>query len=486
MESEAILTLDQVIAFTGGRLVEQGTGAGFARVITDSRQAKPADLFVALVGERFDGHDFAGQAVARGAGGVVVQRELAPSAAAGNRPAVIRVADTLKALGNLAAGRRALFNVPVGVLTGSNGKTTTKEMAVSVLRLCFRCLWTPGNLNNRIGLPLTLLNLDAAHERVVLEMGMNEPGEIRELTRICRPSTGALLNVGPAHLGRFRSMEEVAQAKGEMLEAMPAESVLVFNRDDPRVASLAGRWKGPVRSYGLTRGCDVSVTEVMEVGLRQKVRLLIDGQEVSSELRVPGRHNLYNALAAAALSFSLGAGREAVAQGLAAFQGVSGRFVIKEGAAFTVVDDSYNANPSSMKASLETFARISGAAPRVLVLGDMLELGVFSAEEHEVLGRLAARLDPALLCVTGAYADHVVQGASGEGCPPQRILTFQDPADVVSRILAAVRGGAWILVKGSRGMALERVVESLEAAAGAGQAAVRSHVPSENLWDASR
>ena len=461
-ESSAILSLDQVIAFTGGRLVSRVSETDFTRVVTDSRQARPGDLFVALLGERFDGHDFVAQAVANGAQGVVVSRETGTVLQDRRHlPAVIRVPDTLKALGNLAAGRRGLFQVPVGVLTGSNGKTTTKEMTVSVLRLCFRCLWTPGNLNNRIGLPMTLLNLDATHERVVLEMGMNEPGEIRELTRICRPSVGALLNVGPAHLGRFRSMEEVAQAKGEMLEAMPEESVLVFNQDDPRVVSLAETWKGPVRGYGLTPGCSVSVTDLVEAGLRQRIRLLIDEEEVATELRVPGRHNLYNALAAAALATSLGAGCEAVAQGLAAFGGVPGRFVIREGRAFTVVDDSYNANPSSMQVSLETFAKISGAAPRILVLGDMLELGDFSAREHEALGRWAARLDPALLCVTGSFAEYVIRGAGGEGCPPQRMLTFRDPEEAAARILAGVRGGEWILVKGSRGVALERVVQSL-------------------------
>jgi len=490
VETEHILTLEQVIAFTGGRLVAGGPGGSFARVITDSRQARPGDLFVALLGERFDGHDFMGQAEERGVSGVLVHREppLAVRSAEGNPPAVIRVPDTLKALGDLAAGHRNLFDVPVGVLTGSNGKTTTKEMTVSVLRLCFRCLWTPGNLNNRIGLPLTLLHLDPTHERVVLEMGMNEPGEIRALTRICRPDAGALLNVGPAHLGRFRSLDEITQAKGEMLDTLPAESVLVFNRDDPRVLSLAESWKGRGRSYGLSEGCAVSVKGVVEAGLRQQVRLVVEGQEVTTELCVPGRHNLYNALAAAALSFTLGAPPEAVAQGLASFQGVPGRFGIKPGPSFTLVDDSYNANPCSMQASLETFGKISGAAPRVLVLGDMLELGAFSAHEHEELGRRAARLDPALLCVTGSFAQDVVRGASGQGCARQRIRVFQEPEEAAAEILAALRGGEWILVKGSRGMALERVVRAVEAAGGLGNAgalAARATPAFKEPWEGS-
>jgi UDP-N-acetylmuramoyl-tripeptide--D-alanyl-D-alanine ligase len=264
----------------------------------------------------------------------------------------------------------------------------------------------------------------------------------------------------------FPSMEAVTRAKGEILETLPRESVFVFNRDDPRVLTLSRNWKGPVRSYGLTDGCDVTVKSLAEAGLRQNVRLVLQGEEVSTELRLPGRHNLYNALAAAALSFTLGASREAVGQGLASFQGVPGRFVIQEGRMFTVVDDSYNANPRSMQASLETFGAISADARRILVLGDMLELGAFSETEHEELGRKAARVNPALLCVTGAFTEAVVRGASAEGLPSNRIVPFEDPDAVAERVLSSLEGGEWILVKGSRGMALERVVQALEASDG--------------------
>jgi UDP-N-acetylmuramoyl-tripeptide--D-alanyl-D-alanine ligase len=466
VESAEGLSLEQVISFTGGRAVLGGPGASFARVITDSRQAQPGDLFVALIGERFDGHRFVGQALAKGAAGVLAQEPLEKDLPAQTSFVVVQVPDTLKALGDLAAGHRKRFSVPVGALTGSNGKTTTKEMTVAVLRLGFHCLWTPGNLNNRIGLPLTLLNLDATHERVVLEMGMNEPGEIRELTRISRPEAGALLNIGPAHLGMFPSMEAVTRAKGEILEALSPDSVFVFNRDDPRVLSLSRNWKGPLRSYGLADGCDVTVKSLAEAGLRQNVRLVLQGEEIDTELRLPGRHNLYNALAAAALSSALGASCEAVGQGLASFRGVPGRFVIQEGRTFTVVDDSYNANPRSMQASLETFGAISADARRILVLGDMLELGTFSETEHEELGRRAARLDPALLCVTGTFAEAVARGASAGGVSSGKILLFEDPGALAERVLVSLEGGEWILVKGSRGMALERVVQLLEASDG--------------------
>jgi len=365
------------------------------------------------------------------------------------------------ALGDLAAGWRRRFAVPVGVLTGSNGKTTTKEMMLAILRLCFSCLWSPGNFNNRIGLPLTLLMLRPEHERVILEMGMNEPGEIRILTQIAQPQAGAILNVGPAHLERFGSVEAVAEAKGEMLQEMPGDSVFVFNQDDPLVRALAERWHGPKASFGFGPDAGVRLLDAEERGSVQKVRIAIQGNEVSTEIHLPGRHNLANALAAAGLSRALGCPLQAVGEGLARFRTMKGRFAVRMYEDFTVVDDSYNANPASMQSALETLCEVSGKADRILVLGDMLELGTFSEEAHRELGRRAGRIRPVLLCVTGAYANLVVEGAEEQGVPAERIMVFEDVGVVAREILGRMRGGEWLLIKGSRGMALERVVEEL-------------------------
>jgi UDP-N-acetylmuramoyl-tripeptide--D-alanyl-D-alanine ligase len=455
------IALQEVTAFTGGRDV---TGTGelfFPRVSTDSRTVDSGDLFVALRGERFDGHRFVENALERGARGALVEEAPSDEVLRRYDAAVVTVPDCLKALGDLAAGWRRKFPAPVGVLTGSNGKTTTKEMTMAILRLCFSCLWSPGNYNNRIGLPLTLLMLKPEHERVVLEMGMNEPGEIRALTWISQPQAGALLNVGPAHLERFASVEAVAEAKGEMLQAMPKESVFVFNQDDPRVRALAERWEGPKTSFGLGGDAGIRLISAEEHGATQKMRIEVLGDEVATEIHIPGRHNLTNALAAVALSSALGAPLEAIGEGLARFQTMQGRFSVRMYEDFTIVDDSYNANPASMESALETLCEVSGHADRMLVLGDMLELGTFSEEAHRELGRKAGRINPALLCITGDYSKWVEEGAGEQGMPAERIILFEDVKTVAREILARMRGGEWVLIKGSRGMALERVVEEL-------------------------
>lgn len=459
------LSFEDVLRFTGGQAAGSARERCFRRVSTDSRNTEPGDLFVALRGEKFDGYDFCGEALQKGARGVVVDRPLSEELVRTFRPLEIRVRDTLKALGDLAAGWRQRFSVPVAVLTGSNGKTTTKEMAVAILRLSFQCLWSPGNFNNRIGLPLTLLRLGPEHERVVLEMGMNEPGEIRELTRIARPQAGLLLNIGPAHLEKFVDLDGIAAAKGEMLESLPEGALFLYNRDDPRVASLARRWSGPKRSYGFGPDCDIRLLEENGTATGRKIRLSVQGLSVEAVLHLPGRHNLYNALAAAALAHSQGAPAEAIEEGLSRFQGMSGRFSVEPGDRFTIVNDTYNANPRSMECALETLDEIGPSGGRILVLGDMLELGAQSEQAHFELGRRAARFQPAALFVTGAFAQKVKEGALAEGYDEAKIELFEDPSRVAGEILRRIQGGEWILIKGSRGMAMERVARALKESA---------------------
>ena len=461
-DRELGLSLRDVLAYTKGAVAGAQDACTFSRVSTDSRSVEPGDLFVALKGERFDGHAFSEEALKKGARGLVLERPLAEKLLKAFNPAVVVVNNTLKALGELAAGWRRRSSVPVAVLTGSNGKTTTKEMTVAILRLCFRCLWSPGNFNNRIGLPLTLLMLRQEHERVVLEMGMNQPGEIRELTWVARPEVGALLNIGPAHLERFSSIHGVVAAKAEMLEAMPKEALFIFNQDDPRTASLAARWTGLKRSFGLQPGSDVFLREESASGLTRRIRMSVLGKDVVADLGLPGRHNLYNALAATALAHSLGASEEAIAEGLTRFQGMSGRFSVQTRERFTLINDTYNANPRSMQCALDTLDELSGESGRVLVLGDMLELGGESEQAHFDLGGRAARLRPAALYLTGSYAAKVKEGALREGYDERKIEIFEDPARLAGEILERIQGGEWILIKGSRGMAMERVVRALE------------------------
>jgi UDP-N-acetylmuramoyl-tripeptide--D-alanyl-D-alanine ligase len=247
-----------------------------------------------------------------------------------------------------------------------------------------------------------------------------------------------------------------------MLEVMPAKAVFVFNRDDPRVCSLADRWKGPKRSFGFSQKAEIRLLDAREDGRVQKIRIEVLGNEVATEIHLPGRHNLTNALAAVALSSALGAPLEAVEEGLGRFRTMEGRFSVRMYEEFTIVDDSYNANPASMESALETLREVSGDADRILVLGDMLELGTFSEEAHRELGKKAGRLRPSLLCITGSYAKWVIQGARDEGVPEEKIVLFEDVKSVAREILAHMKGGEWVLIKGSRGMALERVVEDTE------------------------
>jgi UDP-N-acetylmuramoyl-tripeptide--D-alanyl-D-alanine ligase len=247
-----------------------------------------------------------------------------------------------------------------------------------------------------------------------------------------------------------------------MLDEMPRESVFVFNRDDPRVHALAGRWEGPKTSFGFGEDAEIRLVDAEKRGSVQAVRISVRGTTVSTEIHLPGRHNLTNALAAAALSTCLEAPLDAVGDGLARFRTMKGRFAVRRYEGFTIVDDSYNANPASMESALETLPALSGDGDRILVLGDMLELGAFSEQAHLELGRKAGLAQPTLLCVTGHYAEWVVQGAHEQGVPTQKIVVFEDAETVAQEILKRRAGGEWVLIKGSRGMALERVVEALD------------------------
>jgi UDP-N-acetylmuramoyl-tripeptide--D-alanyl-D-alanine ligase len=455
---------DEIVAFTRGRRRDPLGDTIFTRVCTDSRSVEKGDVFVALRGARFDGHRFVKDALEKGAAGVVVDRDVPEHLTVRFSPVVIEVEDTLRALGDMAAGWRKKFSAPVGVLTGSNGKTTTKEMTARILERSFRLLSTQGNFNNLIGVPLTLLELGPCHERVLIEMGMNRHGEIKRLTSIAQPQYGALLNIGPAHLERFEDLRDIARAKAEMLEAMSRDAVLVFNRDDPLVCEIAAGWKGRSLSYGCggAAGADVSLLSAEDLAEGQRLVLRWEAVEIDCMLHVFGEHNRSNAVAAAAMAVAMGADAESVKKGLEAFAGVPGRCSLVRVQGLTVIDDTYNANPRSMQCALETLTRMSGSAERYAVLGDMLELGSFGPEAHRALGALSAAAGLSAMVLIGGYAETVRQGAIEAGMDPERIVVTSDPLEAAEALLGRVAAGAWVLVKGSRGMAMERVVRSIQ------------------------
>ena len=389
-------SLSQIAAAVNGRLV--GADVTVEGVSTDTRAIAKGALFIALAGERFDAHDFLDQAMAAGAGALLV-------ADAGKLPAgvsAVVVDDTRLALGRLAAAWRARFALPVIAVTGTNGKTTTKEMIAAILKVAHGAavLSTRGNLNNDIGLPLTLLGLSAAHRAAVIEMGMNHPGEIAYLAPIGAPTVALVTNAQRAHLEGMGDLDEVAREKGSIFSGLAADGVAVVNADD----AYAGYWRGvaagrPVRSFAIDGAADV-VGKVRQHGLETAIDLSAPEGEVHIALRIPGRHNAGNAVAAAAACLAAGVPLAAVAAGLESFSGVKGRLQRRAGKlGAEILDDTYNANPDSVRAGIDVLASTIGR--KLLILGDMGEIGEACAQYHDEIGGYAKSQGVDLLFALG-------------------------------------------------------------------------------------
>jgi len=447
-----------------GSMVSGDPDTLIAGIGTDTRTLAPGGIFWALGGERFDGHDFLDQAFARGAIGVVGETENLRGKSFPENAVVVAVEDTLKALGDLARWWRHAHRVEVAVLTGSAGKTTTKEMAAGILGLDAKTLRNPGNFNNLIGLPLTLLDLREEHRRAVLEMGMNHPGEIARLTEIADPDVGLITNVARAHLEGLGDVQAVARAKAELLDGMTPQGTAVLNGDDTLLMKEAHRFAGRVLTFGLTDKCDVWPGRVQDLG-RNGVTFVLhyENQGVEVRLNVPGRQNVMNALAAAALSLSMGAPVSSVIRGLAAFRGIPGRFSLLDlPGGGLLVDDTYNANPSSLRAALDSLASLVRGQGRVIAgLGDMLELGRETVSAHFEAGRMAAERGVHEILALGDHADEVVRGAVEGGIPSERTRIVRTHEEMANGIYELLREGDVVLLKASRGMRLDRVVELL-------------------------
>lgn len=426
-----------------------GANREVLRVTTDSRDVRAGDLFVALRGERFDGHDFVAGAALAGAVGVVVERDLDAGAAAR-----LRVGDALVALQAAAQAWRGRHTMPVVAVTGSNGKTTTKQLLASVFAARGEVLATRGNLNNHIGLPLTLLELREAHHTAVIEMGANHPGEIARLTELTQPDVGVITQAGDAHLEGFGSREGVARAKGELFAGLRAGAIAVINADD----AYAGLWRSLARgqqlSFGIEMPADVSARRIEPIDTGTSFELSIPGGDAQVRLPLPGRHNVMNALAAAACGAALGLDAEVIAERLGHVESAQGRVVWKTTLQRArLIDDSYNANPTSLKAGLELLAQQKGA--RWAVLGGMAELGASSPSLHEECGRHARDLGIDRLFVLGPAGEHYARGFG-------RATERYDDAEALSRVLARELGGdVVVLVKGSRSARMERIVAAL-------------------------
>lgn len=456
--------VDELVSVVHGRLLGGRPDRVIAAVSTDTRRLEPGALFWALRGPRFDGAAFVEGALARGACGAVIAEDAIPSLRGwqGGDASMIAVQDPLRALQDAAAAYRSRFAIPVVAVTGSNGKTTTKEMAAAILSRRGPVLKTQGNLNNHIGVPLTLFGLTPAHHAAVIELGINHAGEMTRLCEIARPTVGLITNIGRAHLEGFDGLTGVARAKGELFQALPADGLALLNADDARIFALRKGLRCASLTFGLT-SADVQGA-IVEEGTRAGMRIEIRYRGGKAEAFVPvvGRHNASNAMAAAAIAAALGVDLETIAEGLAAFRPAAMRSeLLTTPSGVTVFNDAYNANPSSMERALDTIGRLRGSGRVYAVLGEMFELGEASEALHREIGQAAARARLDGLVTVGAGGRWMAEAAAGGGMAPHTVVAVGTAEDAVPVIAAWVRRGDLVLVKGSRRVGLERVAAGL-------------------------
>jgi len=461
--SGVALTLPWIAQAVGGDL--RGPTGSVADVVTDSRAVGSGDAFVALSGPRFDGHDFVEAAFERGAAGAVVSRQWAEGhASVTARGSVIVVEEPLRALQALARAIRRAVTTRVVAITGSAGKTTTKELTAGALEPTFTVVKNKGNLNNHIGLPLSMMQLRHAPDVAVFELGMNHAGEIRTLVGIAEPEVRVWTNVGDAHLGFFESSDAIADAKAEILEGADASTVLVCPADDSRITSRRGDFPGRTVTFGETAGANVRATEVEDRGLDGTRATVVTGQgQAVFETPLLGRGNLANVLAATAVATACGVPLEVVRDRVARVGPAERRGLVHRlRDDIVVIDDSYNSSPAALTQALHTLAAERRARGRVAVVGEMLELGAHGAVLHQQCGRLAASSGLRLLFVVGADAARLLAGAAVDAGMPETAVRYLTSSDAAApEVVAAVQPGDVVLVKGSRGIRCDVVVDRL-------------------------
>jgi UDP-N-acetylmuramoyl-tripeptide--D-alanyl-D-alanine ligase len=458
------ITVNEVVSAIGGRQISGSPDKFIRGLSTDSRRMIPGDMFLALKGEIYDGHNFLAEAINAGAAGVIIEsnnnrrKELSI-----NNLAVITVSSTLKALGDLALWWRKQWGGRVIAITGSNGKSTTKEMAASILSLKANTMKSPGNFNNLIGLPLTILLLEEDHRMAVLEMGMNRAGEIARLTQIAEPDIGMITNVARAHLEGLGDLNGVIKAKGELLREMSQESTAILNGDNELYARLASIFQGQIITFGLGKMNQVRAGDIKEIGdCTQAFNIYIKGERVPVKIKLPGIHNIFNALGSAAIAFCLSISSEFIAQGLEDFRPLKGRFqIIDLKGGIQIIDDTYNSNPSSLMAALQTIKALK-KQDLVVGLGEMMELGKEASKYHFDAGQLVAGAGARYLVVLGEHGRQIIEGACKGGMDIKKTYLAANHAEMIDAIKARVREGDIVFLKGSRKVALDKVVEAIK------------------------
>jgi len=456
----------EIMEATSGSLFRGHADQLFTDVSTDTREKQIGKLFIALPGPRFDGHDFLATAVASGAAGLLIREgeeaRLSKVEEKGESVTIISVGDTLAALGDISHFWRKKFPIPVVAITGSAGKTTTKEMTVQILGRFKNTLQTEGNFNNLVGLPLTMLRLRDTHEVAILEMGTNVPGEIERLSRLAAPDVGLITNIGPAHLEGLKSVALVKEEKGELFRQLSDRGTAVVNVDDEAVRELAARRSGPMVTYGLHNKADVTAENVTMNRHGLSFTLTMGADRGSVQMAVAGTHNLMNALGAAAIGRAMNVPLDVISQGLQSFKPVTGRMEIiaLQNGGF-LINDSYNANPVSVREALLTFQNLRANRRGTVILGDMLELGAQSEALHEEIGGLLAATGVDRVLLRGDFAPITAAGAQKKGLSRSHIYFPSSVEDIMADLSSSWQDGEWLLIKGSRAMKMEEIVKKI-------------------------
>jgi UDP-N-acetylmuramoyl-tripeptide--D-alanyl-D-alanine ligase len=466
-QQQTAWSVSDIIDATGGILYSGSPASTYDGFSTDSRAIHQKECFICLTGDVHDGHKFIPNIIRQSVSGIIVQQDKADQVLlktlADADITCVGVENTLTALGDLALFHRRRWDLSVVAMTGSSGKTTTRTMTTDIVSRRFKTLSPFGNFNNLIGVPLTLLRIEENHEWAILELGMNCPGEIRRLSQICSPDIGLITNIGPAHLQGLGSLEGIMNAKGEMLEMLSSKSKLVLNADDTMVMRLARRSPCKPILFGLTENADIRASALENSMDAVSFQLHTPEGDIQVSLPIPGGFNVSNALAAAAVGYCLKIPLTEIKTGLESFMPVKGRMnILRIAHGPRLIDDTYNANPASVKAAIDTLAGLHKKQQGIAVLGDMLELGQASRDLHMEVGRFAATSGLTKIFATGNFADAVEKGARDGGMAPADIFCGSKD-DILSALKKTIKPDDWVLIKGSRGMRMETLVQALQA-----------------------
>ncbi|MCC6543370.1 MAG: UDP-N-acetylmuramoyl-tripeptide--D-alanyl-D-alanine ligase [Nitrospirae bacterium] len=461
-----MLTIDEIVKATGGQLIQGNLELTAAGISIDSRNIKDGELFIAIKGDVFDGHNFIEEAIKKGACGAIVNGDYPLSGSIPQDRIILSVSDTILALQETARFYRNKFTIPVTGITGSNGKTTTKEMLWSILSQKSHVLKNEGNLNNHIGVPLTLLRLDSSYKTAIIEMGISDRGELSRLCYIASPDSAVITNIGPTHLEKLGRIENVAEAKGEILKFIPSNGFCILNRDDKFFDVFKAMSAGRIISFGISPDADVHIESYETVAQGKSAdsisfNLICPAGRIDIKLHAIGIHNIYNALSAAAAAYAHGIAITDIKSGLERFSPVRMRSAVEKVGEIYIINDTYNANPASMVAAIDMLKNFKAGNRRFAVIGDMLELGENTIMAHRDLGIYIAGAGTDGLISVGEFAGYVAEGAVEAGMSENNVKAFNDYPHTLEQIKEWITTGDIVLVKGSRGMKMERIVEGL-------------------------